>query len=155
METMRPRTDRPASSGDIHLKFHRNKSSNVIIVDEDRARASTLAALLRRNGCEVHSVATAHDFPAQPRGGALVLHADDDQSTPQLLQRLRELRLFLPVIAYRQEPTTRHVAAAIGAGAADYLAWPCEPSLLMAAIKAVRQAASTPARNASNPSTAH
>lgn len=86
-------------------------------------------------------VATVRDFPAQPRDAALVLCADEDQSTVLLLQRLRELRLLLPVIAYRQDPTARQVTAAITGGAADYLAWPCEPALVTAAIEAVRSAA--------------
>jgi two-component system response regulator FixJ len=118
-----------------------DKNNNVIIVDEDRRRVSELAAMLRRSGCEVHTVDTARDFPAQPRDGALVLSADEGDSTARVLQRLRELRLLLPVIAYRQEPTARQVTAAIGAGASDYLAWPCEPALVTAAIKAVRSAA--------------
>ena len=59
----------------------------------------------------------------------------DDPAALGALQRSMAARAaFNPVVVYSEAPVTSRAIAAIHAGAMNYLAWPCEPEALLAAI---------------------
>ena len=115
--------------------------SRIILIDEDEQRASQISKALRRE-FEVLRFSNLRDLCGDVQPGSVVLRAGDSRSISQVLERLRELRVWVPVIGYGPAPIPIQAAvAAMSAGAADFLEWPSNAAVFAASIRAVRGAA--------------
>ena len=117
----------------------------VILVDPDKGRAGSIAASLQRIGTVAVRLRDEEDLPGLLSGTAVILAADDGGALPGLFEWLQERGMAPQVIAYSSTASPHRIVKALSLGAADYLIWPCDASLIGAAI-----AASTAARRNAN-----
>lgn len=114
--------------------------SLVHVVDDDEAVRDSLAILLEAAGHDVRTYASGDEFldAAQrtPPAGCLVTDVQmPGVSGIELLRRLQELRIELPaVVISAQNGSIRE--AAIGAGAAAFIAKPVDEQRLLDALSA-------------------
>ena len=105
----------------------------VLVLERDAAKRQRLRALLEDNGFEVFE-ATAATGARQAHGNRVqtvladtLLLAEDD---------LIALAHPVPVILIADAPSVGQAVECMRKGASDYLAWPCEPERLVAAVTA-------------------
>lgn len=105
----------------------------VLVLERDAAKRQRLRALLEDNGFEVFD-ATAATGARQAHGNRVqtvladtLLLAEDD---------LIALAHPVPVILIADAPSVGQAVECMRKGASDYLAWPCEPERLVAAVTA-------------------
>lgn len=105
----------------------------VLVLDRDAAKRQRLRVLLEDNGFEVFE-ATAAAGARQAHGNRVrtvladtLLLADSD---------LIALAHPVPVILIADAPSVGQAVECMRKGAIDYLAWPCEPERLVAAVTA-------------------
>ncbi len=112
----------------------------LLLVGGACAEIAAAAALAAARGAAVRHVATLEAALEQLRAGrgADLLHAGRRRpaSTPRS-RRLTAERIFLPVVAYGVDCTPEQAAAAIKAGAAEFLPLPPEAELIAAILAAV------------------
>ena len=104
----------------------------------DVARASVEAA---SKGADVRSFerfAEALDAVADGAGAELLL-LDVHSNIKDAIERLTSARIFMPVIAYGRDCQPRDAAAAIRAGAKDYLPLPPDAELIAAILASVAE----------------
>lgn len=116
------------------------QSLAIALVDPDarrRARISYAAA-----GVGLHIEPFENAVEIQVLGGkrAILVH-DDGETIEQALGWLARIGCWLPIVAYRAEPTACRVAESIHAGALDYLAWPFTSDELGASLARVQERA--------------
>ena len=99
------------------------------------------ARLAAARGAAVRHVASLDAALGQLRAGpgADLLMLDAADRIDLALQRLRTERFFLPVVAYAVDCTPGQAAAAIKAGACEFLPFPPEAELIAAILAAVGQ----------------
>ena len=109
----------------------------LLILERDAAKRQQLRNLLEDNGFEVFEAATAAGA-RQARGNRVqtvvadtLLLADDD---------LIALAHPVPVVLIADAPSVGQAVECMRKGACDYLAWPCDPERLVAAITAATSA---------------
>lgn len=104
----------------------------VLVLARDAAKRQRLRALLEDNGFEVFdaaaaaSVRQAHGNRVQTVLADAPLLAEDD-----LIARAHPV----PVILIADAPSVSQAVECMRKGASDYLAWPCDPERLVAAVK--------------------
>jgi len=103
----------------------------VLVLERDAAKRQRLRALLENNGFEVFE-ATAAAGARQAHGNRVrtvladtLLLAEDD---------LIALAHPVPVILLSDTPSVSQAVECMRKGASNYLAWPCEPERLVAAV---------------------
>jgi FixJ family two-component response regulator len=112
----------------------------VYVVDDDEDMRTALARLLRAEGYDVRTHASAGDFLMRPRddGPACVLLdlAMPGPSGLDLQQALQRDSASLPVVFITGRGDVASSVQAMKAGAVDFLTKPVEPAVLLAAIDA-------------------
>ncbi|MEK0083237.1 sigma-54 interaction domain-containing protein [Benzoatithermus flavus] len=111
----------------------------VLIVGAARPEIALAADAARERGAEVRHVPSfpaALDLLRQGQGADLLL-VDADDEIDAAIARLAAERIFLPVVAYGIGCTPQRAAAAIKAGAREFLPFPPEPELIAAILEAV------------------
>ena len=112
----------------------------VHVVDDDDAMRTALTRLLRAEGYEVRSYASAGDFlvaPSQPAPGCVLLDLQmPGPSGLELQQALQRSALSLPVVFLTGRGDVASSVRAMKAGAVDFLTKPVEAADLLKAIEA-------------------
>jgi two-component system response regulator FixJ len=112
----------------------------VHIVDDDEGLRESLAFLLRSAALEVRSFASAKAFlDALPRAvpGCVITDVRmPDMSGIELLRRLKELKLGVPVIVITGHGDIALAVEAMKMGAADFFEKPFDDDLLVASVRA-------------------
>jgi two-component system response regulator FixJ len=124
-------TDRPAAPRAVH------------IIDDDQALRESLAFLLQTAQLEVRSFDSAKTFlDALPDASVGCVITDirmPDMSGIELLRRLKELKVDVPVIVITGHGDIALAVEAMKIGAADFFEKPFDDDLLLASVRAVLQ----------------
>jgi two-component system response regulator FixJ len=117
----------PADKGTVH------------VIDDDEALRESLAFLLRTARIEVESYASARAFlEALPRSQLSCVITDvrmPGMSGIDLLRRLRELKIEVPVIVITGHGDVPLAVEAMKIGASDFLEKPFDDELLLASVR--------------------
>jgi two-component system, LuxR family, response regulator FixJ len=112
----------------------------VHIIDDDEALRESLAFLLRSAGLEVRSFESAKAFldvlPGAAPGCVITDVRMPDVSGIELLRRLKELRIGVPVIVITGHGDIALAVEAMKMGAADFFEKPFDDDLLVASVRA-------------------
>ncbi len=96
----------------------------VHIVDGDHRKRAAIASMFLESGGHAEIYEDLHELLlARPKDGAILMNGAMG-SAPELLARLRDKSLFLPLILFTENPAPSDIMRAAHAGVADYLAWP-------------------------------
>ncbi len=111
----------------------------VHVIDDDEAMRKSLAFMLRAAKLEVQTYATATDFLEhlpQAKSGCIVTDVRmPGISGIDLLKRLRELKVAMPVIVITGHGDVPLAVQAMKEGAIDFLEKPFEEEAMLAAIR--------------------
>ncbi len=112
----------------------------VHIIDDDDALRESLAFLLRTAGIEGQTYASAKAFLEAPRDLSLSCVITDvrmpDMSGIDLLRRLKELKIAVPVIVITGHGDVALAVEAMKIGAVDFLEKPFDDDVLLASVEA-------------------
>ena len=112
----------------------------VHVVDDDEPMRTALARLLRAEGHEVRTYASAGDFlmaPVEQAPGCIVLDLQmPGPSGLELQQALERYPAALPIVFLTGHGTIASSVRAMKAGAVDFLTKPVEPEVLLKAVAA-------------------
>ncbi len=112
----------------------------VHIIDDDEGLRDSLAFLLRSAGLEVKSFDSAKAFldalSDTPLGCVITDVRMPDMSGIELLRRLKELRIEVPVIVITGHGDIALAVEAMKIGAADFFEKPFDDDLLLASVRA-------------------
>jgi two-component system, LuxR family, response regulator FixJ len=115
----------------------------VHVIDDDEALRESLAFLLRTAALEVKSFDTAKaflDILPDPGLGCVITDVRmPDMSGIELLRRLKELRIEVPVIVITGHGDIALAVEAMKIGAADFFEKPFDDDLLLASVRAALQ----------------
>ena len=115
----------------------------VHIVDDDEGLRESLAFLLRSANLEVRSFESAKAFlgelPHAMPGCVITDVRMPDMSGIELLRRLKELKIGVPVIVITGHGDIALAVEAMKIGAADFFEKPFDDDLLVASVRAVLQ----------------
>jgi two-component system response regulator FixJ len=116
------------------------QSAVVHVIDDDEAVRDSLAFLLRANEIEVQTYESGTVFlagAAELKAGCVVTDVRMPEiSGIELLRRLKELKVFLPVIVITGHGDVPLAVEAMKFGAADFLEKPFDDDILLAAVRA-------------------
>ena len=114
-------------------------SAVVHVIDDDEAVRQSLAFLLRANEVEVQTYESGVAFlgvaPALKSGCVITDVRMPEMSGIELLRRLKELKIFLPVIVITGHGDVPLAVEAMKFGAADFLEKPFDDEVLLAAVR--------------------
>jgi two-component system response regulator FixJ len=112
----------------------------VHVIDDDEAVRQSLAFLLRANAIEVQTYESGTVFlevaPHLKSGCIITDVRMPEISGIELLRRLKELKIFLPVIVITGHGDVPLAVEAMKFGAADFLEKPFDDEILLAAVRA-------------------
>jgi two-component system response regulator FixJ len=116
------------------------ESAVVHVIDDDEAVRDSLGFLLRANEIEVRTYESGTVFlagAAELKAGCVVTDVRMPEiSGIELLRRLKELKVFLPVIVITGHGDVPLAVEAMKFGAADFLEKPFDDDILLAAVRA-------------------
>ena len=116
------------------------ESAVVYVIDDDEAVRDSLAFLLRANEIEVQTYESGTVFlavAAELKTGCVVTDVRMPEiSGIELLRKLKELKVFLPVIVITGHGDVPLAVEAMKFGAADFLEKPFDEDILLAAVRA-------------------
>jgi len=119
---------------------HRAAQQVVHIIDDDEALRESLAFLLRSAALEVRSFDSAKAFLNELPDAALGCVISDvrmpDMSGIELLRRLKELKIAVPVIVITGHGDIALAVEAMKIGAVDFFEKPFNDDLLVASVRA-------------------
>jgi len=119
---------------------HRAAQQVVHIIDDDEALRESLAFLLRSAALEVRSFDSAKAFLNELPDAALGCIISDvrmpDMSGIELLRRLKELKIAVPVIVITGHGDIALAVEAMKIGAVDFFEKPFNDDLLVASVRA-------------------
>jgi two-component system, LuxR family, response regulator FixJ len=111
----------------------------VHVIDDDEAARQSLAFLLRANALEVQTYESGTVFlevAPQLKSGCVITDVRMPEiSGIELLRRLKELKIFLPVIVITGHGDVPLAVEAMKFGAADFLEKPFDDEILLAAVR--------------------
>lgn len=99
---------------------------HLILCDRDVRRRAAISHFLSEMQIHAEPFENAEEVAGQWARADMVLVHDEPGSIRGVIEQFAQAGLFLPVIAYAEKPSTHAVAAAVHAGAFDYLTWPCD-----------------------------
>jgi two-component system response regulator FixJ len=112
----------------------------VHVIDDDEAVRQSLAFLLRANEIEVQTYDSGTAFlgvAPQLKSGCIITDVRMPEiSGIELLRRLKELKIFLPVIVITGHGDVPLAVEAMKFGAADFLEKPFDDEILLSAVRA-------------------
>lgn len=107
---------------------------NLYLVDSQTKRRAAVCHALAQSKIYVEPFETIEEVQAHwPREG-VVLVEDAPGRIPALLEYMAQSARWLPLIGFSENPGAQQVAQAVLDGALGYLAWPCAPDEIEAAI---------------------
>jgi two-component system response regulator FixJ len=114
--------------------------TNIVhVVDDDKAMRDSMAFLLRAENFQVQTYTDATDFlNALPRINAGCIVTDvrmPGMSGIELLQRLRELKVYLPVIVVSGHGDVPLAVEAMKTGALDFIEKPFDDEVFLRAVR--------------------
>jgi two-component system response regulator FixJ len=116
----------------------------VYVIDDDEAVRESLSLLLESRALPVQTFASAPEFlavaPSVPRGCVVTDLSMPGMDGLQLLQKLREHNLRLPVIVMTGHGEVSLAVQALKAGAIDFIEKPFSGAALFDAVEAALQA---------------
>lgn len=116
-------------------------ATRVLVVDDDRSLAETIAEILEKEDISVVVAQTGkaalEEARHDPEGIALVDIKLPDISGIELMKRLREVAPGLDVVIVTGNATVGSAVAALNLGAARYVVKPCDPDELRAVVRDV------------------
>src|SRR5258707_2901867 len=116
------------------------ESAVVHVIDDDEAVRDSLAFLLRAEEIEVQTYESGMAFragAAELRAGCIVTDVRMPEiSGIELLRKLKELKVFLPVIVITGHGDVPLAVEAMKFGAADFLEKPFDDDILLVAVRA-------------------
>lgn len=104
--------------------------NGVVLIDGVTKRRAQISHLLRSKGIPVEPFDSAEDFEAYPVEAALYLVADEGDLLVSVLHASAVLDRFPNVIAYGETLCANRIVEAIQAGAANYIVWPFDETIL-------------------------
>jgi two-component system response regulator FixJ len=111
----------------------------VHVIDDDEAARQSLAFLLRANAIEVQTYESGAVFlgiaPGLKSGCIITDVRMPEISGIELLRRLKELKIFLPVIVITGHGDVPLAVEAMKFGAADFLEKPFDDEIFLAAVR--------------------
>lgn len=111
----------------------------VYVIDDDEAARQSLDFLLRANDFKVETFESGAEFlkvaPSVKSGVVVTDVRMPEISGMELLRRLRELKIQLPVIVMTGHGDVPLAVEAMKSGAADFLEKPFDDSTLLAAVR--------------------
>jgi two-component system response regulator FixJ len=111
----------------------------VHVIDDDEAARQSLAFLLRANAIEVQTYESGTVFlgvaPSLRSGCVITDVRMPEINGIELLRRLKELKIFLPVIVITGHGDVPLAVEAMKLGAADFLEKPFDDEILLAAVR--------------------
>ncbi len=111
-----------------------DRSTSLMLIDSDMRRRAAVCHELSASGIHVEPFEDTDEIKQRwPRGGT-ILAEDADGNIPDLIEHMTEAGCWLPVIAFREQPSTARVVHAIMDGAVDYLEWPAGPEEIAATL---------------------
>lgn len=99
---------------------------HLILCDRDVRRRAAISHFLSAMATHAEPFEDAFEVKGQWARADMVLVHDEGAAVADVIDQFAQAGLFLPVIAYAENPSTHDVARAVHAGAFDYLAWPCD-----------------------------
>jgi two-component system response regulator FixJ len=119
----------------------------VHVVDDDEAMRQSMAFLLRTANIQVQTYETATDFLnalSQTKPGCVVTDVRmPGMSGIELLQRLRNLKVSMPVIVITGHGDVPLAVEAMKGGAVDFIEKPFDDEVLLGAVRAALSANAT------------
>jgi two-component system, LuxR family, response regulator FixJ len=111
----------------------------VHVIDDDEAARQSLAFLLRANTIEVQTYESGNVFlgaaPSLKSGCVITDVRMPEINGIELLRRLKELKIFLPVIVITGHGDVPLAVEAMKFGAVDFLEKPFDDEILLAAVR--------------------
>lgn len=111
----------------------------VHVIEPDRARRARAFSEIVACGVHAEIYENSNEFlSVRPlEGVALIADVPEVCTAPDLLERLREGGVYLPVFAYAPSVDLDRVVTAVRGGASDYLQWPFNRSTFLGALARV------------------
>ena len=113
------------------------QSLAIALVDLDTGRRAQIAYAGSQAGLHIEPFENATELRVAADQRAVLVH-DDGQNLAATFDCLNSAGCWLPIVAYKPEPTATRVAEAIFGGVIDYLAWPFSPGDLRLSLERVR-----------------
>jgi two-component system, LuxR family, response regulator FixJ len=114
-------------------------ASHIILIDADVRRRAAITHLLGAEGVHVEPFEDTVEAAAANLARAdAVLIEDGGRVVPGLVAQIAGREVWLPVIAYSEEPQVARVVDAVREGAADYLSWPFTAEQLQTTLAVAR-----------------
>lgn len=96
----------------------------IALVDGDFRRRAAICHALADGGIHVEPFESPAELTERWPTSSLILSEDDGHNITDLIDHMSEVDVWLPVIAFAEQPETQRVVQAIRAGAVEYLEWP-------------------------------
>lgn len=112
--------------------------SRIVLIDPDVRRRAAITHLLAATGLHVEPFEDHRELDANwQRVDAILIH-DGGRAIAELAEKIAGRDVWLPLVAYYDEPQPRRIVDAVREGAADYLIWPFTAEQLLAALAIAR-----------------
>ena len=105
-------------------------NNGIVLIDSATKRRAEISHLLGSKGISVEPFDSAEDFKAYPVEAALYLVADEGDLLKSVLDASSVLNRFPTVIAYGETLCAKRIVEAMKAGAANYIVWPFDETIL-------------------------
>ncbi len=114
-----------------------DRNTSLMLIDSDFRRRAAVCHELSGSGIHVEPFEDTGEIKRRwPRSGT-ILAEDNDDNIHALIEHMTEAGCWLPVIAFREQPTTSRVVHAIMDGAVDYIEWPAKAAAIAATLAEV------------------
>lgn len=105
-------------------------TNGIVLIDSATKRRAEISHLLGSKGIPVEPFEGVEDFEAYPVEAALYLVADEGDLLKSVLDASAVLNRFPAVIAYGETLCANRIVEAMKAGAANYIIWPFDETIL-------------------------
>ena len=114
-----------------------DRNTSLMLIDSDFRRRAAVCHELSGSGIHVEPFEDTGEIKRRwPRSGT-ILAEDNDDNIHALIEHMTEAGCWLPIIAFREQPTTSRVVHAIMDGAVDYIEWPAKAAAIAATLAEV------------------
>lgn len=135
--------ERVAANVDMSTELHAEQPTRVLVIDDEKCIRTSLRAFLANAGYAAQVAEDAVVAQALLAQGAYDVVVSDivlpGESGVVVLQRIRAMASDIQVIMITGEPTVETAAAAVRAGACDYLIKPVDKRALLRAVATAAQ----------------
>lgn len=114
-----------------------DRNNSLMLIDSDFRRRAAVCHELSGSGIHVEPFEDTGEIKQRWPHSGTILAEDADDNIPTLIDHMTEAGCWLPVIAFREHPTTSRVVHAIMDGAVDYIEWPAKADAIAATLAEV------------------